>query len=136
MTIPYVLAIGLHLLAVMFWVGMLFLRGPGKKFFAFSLPEQGLERMGWCAQALLWLTGLFMLYQHGILPQDLLSFDFLVSRWGRLLWYKLLLVLLLLVLQLPVGNKPSELVYGYLILALTIIGLSVLLSRPHLLVAL
>jgi hypothetical protein len=46
------------------------------------------------------------------------------------MWAKLVLVLLLLVFQMMVGNKPSKLVYGYLLVSVVIVGISVLLVRP------
>jgi hypothetical protein len=42
-------------------------------------------------------------------------------------------VLSLVVFQITVGNRPSKLIYGYILVAFTIIGISVLLVRPVLL---
>jgi hypothetical protein len=63
----------------------------------------------------------------------LFSADLIGTRWGRLLWAKILLVLVLVVFQIMVGHKPSKLVYGYLLVSVVIVGLSVLLVRPVLL---
>jgi hypothetical protein len=89
--------------------------------------------IGWYAQAVLWTTGLFMLHYRGIRPGALFSAELLSTSWGRVLWAKLGLVLLLLLLQIVVGNRPSKLVYAYLLLSIVVVGLSVMLVRPILL---
>jgi hypothetical protein len=58
------------------------------------------------------------------------SADFVASTWGRLLWIKIALVLTLLVFQITVGNKPSKLIYGYILVAFAAVGVGVLLVRP------
>ena len=73
-----------------------------------------------------------MLHHRGVLGR-LFDWDFIASPWGRTLWIKLLLVLTLVAFQILVGNRPSKLVYGYILIAFTIIGISVVLVRPVLL---
>jgi hypothetical protein len=39
-------------------------------------------------------------------------------------------VLMLLVFQITVGNRPSKMVYGYILVAFAVVGISVVLVRP------
>jgi len=71
-------------------------------------------------------------HYRGVLGR-LFDWDFITSAWGRTLWIKILLVLTLVAFQIFVGNRPSKLVYGYILIAFIIIGISVLLVRPVLL---
>jgi hypothetical protein len=48
-------------------------------------------------------------------------------------WTKLSLVGLLILFQVLVGHKPSKLVYAYILVAVIIVGISVLIARPFLL---
>ena len=49
------------------------------------------------------------------------------------MWAKLALVFVLLLFQILVGHKPSKLVYGYIVVSILIVGISVMLVRPILL---
>jgi hypothetical protein len=71
-----------------------------------------------------------MLHYRGISPGRLFSPDFLASPWGRAMWAKIALVLILGVFQAAVGHRPSKLIYGYVVVAFLIVGISVLLVRP------
>jgi len=86
--------------------------------------------MGWYAQTVLWLTGVFLLYYRGISPARLFSADFLATSWGRTLWAKIALVLTLVVFQIIIGNRPSKMVYAYILVTFAIVALAVLLVRP------
>jgi uncharacterized membrane protein len=125
----YVFAVWVHILTVIVWIGAMLFEDPK----SVRMTSQIADRMGgigWYAQAVLWTTGLFMLNYRGIGPGDLFSSELLSSSWGRALWAKIFLVLVLLTFQIAVGHKPSKLVYGYLLVSVVVVGLSVLLVRP------
>jgi hypothetical protein len=86
--------------------------------------------IGWYAQAALWSTGLLMLKYRRVALGQVFSAAFMASSWGRALWAKLVLVLVLAAFQVLVGHKPSKLVYGYILVAVLIVGISVILVRP------
>lgn len=130
MTILYILAVWLHIFTVAFWVGAMFFADPNSTRFFSRLFEKKLHGVGWYAQVVLWTTGLFMLYFRGISPGHLFSAEFLATSWGKTMWVKIVLVLTLLVFQITVGNRPSKLVYGYILVAFAAIGVAVLLVRP------
>ena len=126
----YILAVWAHVFTVAFWIGAMFFADPDSTRFFSRLFERKLKGVGWYAQSVLWPTGFFMLYYRGISPADLFSAELIGSGWGRALWAKILLVLTLVAFQIIVGNRPSKLSYGYILVAFTIIGISVLLVRP------
>lgn len=130
MRLLYILAVWAHVFTVAFWIGAMFFADPESTRFFSRLFERKLKGVGWYAQAVLWPTGLFMLYYRGISPADLFSSELLSSGWGRALWAKILLVLTLVAFQIIVGNRPSKLSYGYIVVAFAIVGISVLLVRP------
>lgn len=129
MTSAYLMAVWVHILMVCVWIGAMFFSDPHSTRFFSRLLEK-IHGIGWYAQAVLWSTGLFMLYYRGISPGQLFSADFIASRWGQLMWAKIGLVLTLLVFQIMVGHKPSKLIYGYVLVAFIIVCLSVILVRP------
>ena len=133
MSILYMLAIWAHIFTVAFWVGAMFFGDPQSTRFFSKLFERKLGGVGWYAHAVLWTTGFFMLWYRGISPARLFSADLIGTNWGRALWLKILLVLLLLAFQLFVGHKASKLIYGYMLVAFTIVCISVVLVRPVLL---
>ena len=133
MSVLYILAVWAHIFAVSFWVGAMFFGDPQSTRFFSKLFEKKLGGVGWYAHGVLWPTGFFLLWYRGISPLDLFSANLLSTGWGRALWVKLLLVLTLVAFQILVGHKPSKLIYGYILIAFTVIGLSVLLVRPVLL---
>lgn len=126
----YILAVWAHVFTVAFWVGAMFFADPESTRFFSRLFERKLKGVGWYAHGVLWPTGIFMLYYRGISPADLFSPELMSSNWGQALWAKILLVLTLLAFQVLVGNRPSKLIYGYILVAFTIIGISVVLVRP------
>lgn len=127
--VVYVIAVYVHILTVVVWIGAMLFEDPA----SVRMTSQIAHRMGgigWYAQPVLWTTGLIMLNHRGIAPRDLFTADFVASAWGRAMWAKIVLVLVLLAFQFMVGNKPSKLVYGYLLVSVVVVGISVLLVRP------
>ena len=130
MDVLYILAIWAHIFTVAFWIGAMFFADPQSTRFFSKLFEVKLGGVGWYAHALLWSTGLFLLYYRGISPVDLFSAELISTSWGKTLWFKLSLVLALVVFQITVSNKPSKMIYAYILVAFTIVGLSTVLVRP------
>jgi hypothetical protein len=130
MTFLYVLAVWVHILTVALWIGAMFFADPDSKRFFCRLFERKLHGIGWYAQTVLWLTGLFMLHYRGVTLKHLFSADFIGTSWGRIMWIKIALVLTLAGFQLTVGHRPSKLVYGYILVAFAAVGMGVLLVRP------
>ena len=129
MKVGYLMAVWVHILTVTVWIGAMVFEDPK----SVRMTSQIADRMGgvgWYAQALLWTTGFIMLNRRGVTPGRLFSADFVSSSWGRMLWAKLLLVLVLVAFQVMVGHKPSKLVYGYILISIIIVGISVVLVRP------
>jgi uncharacterized membrane protein len=129
MTLLYLMAVWMHILTVAVWIGAMFFEDPHSIRLASRLVDR-MHGMGWYAQGVLWATGLFMLHYRGIGPGQLFSAEFIASSWGRAMWAKIALVLALGVFQATVGHKPSKLVYGYILVAFAIVGISVMLARP------
>ena len=125
----YVFAVWVHILTVIVWIGAMLFEDPKSVRMTSQIADR-VGGIGWYAQAVLWTTGLFMLNYRGIGPRDLFSSELLSSSWGRTLWAKIFLVLVLIAFQVAVGHKPSKLVYGYLLVSVVVVGLSVLLVRP------
>ena len=130
MVLLYVLAVWVHVLTVCVLIGAMFFGDPNSSRFFSRLFERKLKGIGWYAQAVLWFTGIFMLHYRGITLEEMFSADFVASTWGRLLWIKIALVLTLMVFQITVGNRPSKLIYGYILVAFAAVGVGVLLVRP------
>ncbi|MGE0813581.1 MAG: hypothetical protein AB7O28_15330 [Vicinamibacterales bacterium] len=128
----YTLAVWVHLLTVTVWIGAMVFEDP-KSVRMTSQIAHRIGGIGWYAQAALWSTGLLMLSYRGITPGRLVSWDFLSTPRGQVLGAKLALVLLLVLFQILVGNRPSKLVYGYILVSILIVGLSVVVARPFLL---
>jgi uncharacterized membrane protein len=130
MPLLYAFAVWIHILTVCLWIGAMFFGDPNSTRFFSRLFERKLHGIGWYAQAVLWITGLFLLYYRGISPSRLLSAEFVATSWGKILWAKLALVLMLLVFQITVGHRPSRMVYAYILVAVAVVALAVLLVRP------
>jgi hypothetical protein len=130
MTLLYIASVWAHIITVCLWIGAMFFGDPQSERFFSRLFERKLGGIGWYAQAVLWITGLYMLYFRGITPAQLFSAEFIASTWGRLLWTKIGLVLALAVFQITVGHRPSKLIYGYVLVAFAAVGVGVLLVRP------
>jgi uncharacterized membrane protein len=130
MTLLYIAAVWIHIITVCLWIGAMFFGDPQSERFFSRLFERKLNGIGWYAQAVLWITGLYMVYFKGITPPQLFSAEFIATSWGRLLWIKIGLVLTLAVFQITIGHRPSKLIYGYVLIAFAAVGVGVLLVRP------
>jgi uncharacterized membrane protein len=130
MAFLYITAVWTHIITVCLWIGAMFFGDPQSERFFSRLFERKLGGIGWYAQTVLWVTGVFMLYYRGITLGQLFSKGFIATYWGRLLWIKIGLVLLLMVFQITVGHKPSKLIYGYILIAFAAVGVGILLVRP------
>ncbi|HSE87963.1 MAG TPA: hypothetical protein VLJ79_17185 [Candidatus Binatia bacterium] len=130
MAFLYIVAVWTHIIAVALWIGAMFFGDPHSERFFSRLFERKLNGIGWYAQGVLWITGLFMLHYRGITLERLLSAEFIATSWGRLVWIKIGLVLTLALFQIMVGHKPSQLIYGYILVAFAAVGVGVLLVRP------
>ena len=130
MKLLYIAAVWIHITTVCLWIGAMFFGDPQSERFFSRLFERKLGGIGWYAQAVLWITGLYMVSFKGITPAQLFSTEFIATTWGRLLWIKFGLVLTLAVFQITVGHKPSKLIYGYVLVAFAAVGVGVLLVRP------
>ena len=86
--------------------------------------------VGWYAQAVLWSTGYIMMRHHGLTISKVFSHEYISTARGQTAWFKILLVLVLAGFQLAVGHKASKLIYGYVLVIFTIVGISVMLIRP------
>ena len=130
MALLYILAVWAHIFTVCFWMGAMFFADPESTRFFSKLFERKLKGVGWYAHGVLWPTGFFMLYHRGITPADLFSSELISTTWGKALWLKILLVLTLVAFQVIIGNRPSKIIYGYIVVTFSIIGISVFLVRP------
>lgn len=126
----YIIVVWAHIFAATFWIGAMFFADPDSTRFFSQLFERKLHGVGWYAHAVLWPTGLFMLHFRGISVAQFFSAEFISTSWGQALWAKIILVLTLVVFQIVVGNKSSKLIYGYILIAFMIVGISVMLVRP------
>ncbi len=129
MTVLYLIAVWVHILTVVVWIGAMVFEDPQSVRMTSRIVDR-IGGIGWYAQAMLWTTGLIMLNHRGISPGRLFSAEFIATPWGQTMWAKIALVLVLAMFQVAVGHKPSKLVYGYLAVSILIVGISVLLVRP------
>jgi uncharacterized membrane protein len=137
----YYICVGLHLLALSFWLGHMFVWslvvGPAVKRLepratAELLREASLFRggLGWPALAVLIPTGLYMLHYRGIELSQLLSGEAFQGTQGMVLAVKLACVAGMMVYQAVVGHRPAPIaIYFDMLLALIVIGASVVLVR-------
>ena len=130
MAFLYIAAVWIHITTVALWIGAMFFGDPQSERFFSRLFERKLNGIGWYAQAVLWVTGVFMLHYRGVTVERLFSSEFIETSWGRLIWIKIALVLMLALFQVTVGHKPSKLIYGYILVAFAAVGVGVLLVRP------
>lgn len=128
----YGIVVWVHILTVVVWIGAMVFEDPQSVRMTSRIADR-MGGVGWYAQAILWTTGLMMLNYRGITPRELFSSEFIATPWGRAMWAKLALVFVLLLFQILVGHKPSKLVYGYIVVSILIVGISVMLVRPILL---
>ncbi len=104
MHLAYVLAVFLHILAAIVWVGGMaslmlvlvpWLRRGERAQAAVFLRETGtrLSKIGWVCFAVLAVSGSFNLWLRGVRWHSFISRDFLASPLGRIVVVKLLLFL-------------------------------------------
>jgi hypothetical protein len=129
MTLLYMLAVWAHIFTVALWIGAMFFEDPYSTRFFCRLINR-MHGIGWYAQGVLWSTGYFMMRYHGLTIRQVFSYDYIGSPRGQAAWVKIFLVLVLAGFQVAVGHKPSKLIYGYILVIFTIVGISVMLIRP------
>ena len=129
MKLLYLLAVYVHVVTAAVWVGAMLFEDPASDRFMCRMAYK-IRGIGGPSLLLLILTGAFLLSYRGITWEDIFSGRFFMERYGQLFGVKFLLVLLLIGLQITIGNRPSKFGYGYLLLALSVIALSVWLVRP------
>jgi len=137
----YYICVGLHLLALSFWLGHMFVWslvvGPAVKKLepretAELLREASLFRggLGWPALAVLIPTGLYMLHYRGIELSQLISGEAFQGTQGLVLAVKLACVAGMMVYQGVVGHRRAPIaIYFDMLLALVVIGASVVYVR-------
>jgi uncharacterized membrane protein len=130
MALLYVTAVWIHIITVCLWIGAMFFGDPQSERFFSRLFERKLHGVGWYAQTVLWITGIYLLYYRGVSIERLFSAEFIATSWGQLVWIKIALVLVLVVFQIIIGHRPSKLIYGYILVAFAAVGVGVLLVRP------
>jgi uncharacterized membrane protein len=135
------ICIGLHLLALSLWLGHMFvwslIVGPALKRVqpqerADLLRERSMFRggFGWPSLAVLVPTGLYMLSLRGITVGDLFTGAAFHGTQGTVLAIKLGCVLAMIGYQTVFGHRAApRAIYLNMLLALTIVGASVVLVR-------
>jgi putative copper export protein len=129
MRLAYLAAVYLHIVTVAVWVGAILFEDPSSQRF-FCRMAYKLRGIGGPSVVVLTATGAFMLFYRGVTWQEFSTGQFFAQRYGQLFGAKLVLFLILVGLQITIGNRPSKFVYGYLLLVLIIVALSVWLVRP------
>lgn len=129
MKVLYLLAVYVHIVTVAVWFGAMLFEDPVSIRFMSRMAYK-IHGIGGPSLLLLILTGGFMLFYRGVTWQSIMGGEFFAERYGQVFGLKLLFVLLLIVFQITIGNRPSKLIYGYLLVVLSIVGLSVWLVRP------
>src|SRR5262245_38625745 len=129
MKVLYLLAVYVHIVTVAVWFGAMLFEDPVSIRFMSRMAYR-IHGIGGPSLVVLIGTGAFMLYYRGVTWQNIISGQFFATGYGQVFGLKLLLVLLLIGFQITIGNRPSKLIYAYLLVVLSIVGLSVWLVRP------
>ena len=129
MKLLYLVAVYVHILTFAVWFGAMLFEDPASVRLMSRIAYR-IRGIGGPSILILVLTGAFMLFYRGITWQNIISGHFFAGTYGRIFGLKILLVLLLIGFQITIGNRPSKLIYGYLLVVLSIVGLSVWLVRP------
>ena len=130
MKILYLLAVYIHIVTVAVWFGAMLFEDPTSVRIMSRIAYK-VHGIGGPSLAVLILTGAFMLYYRGVTSQSIISGEFFATRYGQVFGLKLLFVLILIGFQITIGNRPSQLSnFGYLLLVLLVIAVSVWLVRP------
>ena len=106
------IALILHILAAMFWIGgMLFLvlvlvpflktiPDPAKKLEIYDIVGRKFSMWGWISIVILVVTGPVILYSlHGVVPFDLLKPATYRGAFGTILGFKLIFVLMVIIIS-------------------------------------
>jgi hypothetical protein len=129
MKLLYLLAVYAHVVTFAVWFGAMLFEDPTSVRFMSRIAYR-IHGIGGPSILILVLTGAFMLFYRGVTWQNIISGQFFTVTYGQVFGLKILLVLLLIGFQITIGNRPSKLIYGYLLVLLLIAGLSVWLVRP------
>jgi hypothetical protein len=129
MRIAYLLAVYVHVVTVAVWVGAMLFEDPTSDRFMCRIAYK-IHGIGGPSLVVLIATGTFLLFYRGVTWEEIITGQFFAQRYGQVFGVKFLLVLLLIGFQITVGNKPSKFIYGYLLVVLSVIALSVWLVRP------
>jgi hypothetical protein len=129
MRVLYLLAVYVHILTAAVWVGAMLFEDPASHRFMCRMAYK-IRGIGGPSLVLLIATGTFLLFYRGVTWGEIVTGQLFAQRYGQVFGVKLLLVLLLIGLQVTIGNRPSRLLYGYLLVVLSVIALSVWLVRP------
>ena len=129
MKLLYLLAVYVHILTFAVWFGAMLFEDPASVRFMSRIAYR-IHGIGGPSLVVLILTGAFMLFYRGVTWQNIIGGHFFATKYGQIFGLKFLLVLLLIGFQITIGNRPSKLIYGYLLVVLSIVGLSVWLVRP------
>jgi hypothetical protein len=129
MKLFYLLAVYVHVVTFAVWFGAMLFEDPTSVRFMSRIAYR-IHGIGGPSILILVLTGAFMLFYRGVTWQNIISGQFFAGSYGQVFGLKILLVLLLIGFQITIGNRPSKLIYGYLLVLLSIVGLSVWLVRP------
>jgi len=132
----YLLCVYLHILAVMLWIGHMFFwvtaagtitkrfLSPETKAVVIELRDE-FGQVGWYALFVLVVTGIVILYYRGVVSFSQIT----LNAFDYVLGTKLLLVGLMILFQGLVGPTRAILGWFNFLIALGVIGLSVLLVR-------
>ena len=130
MKILYLLAVYIHIVTVAVWFGAMLFEDPASVRIMSRIAYK-VHGIGGPSLAVLILTGAFMLYYRGVTWQSIIGGDFFATKYGQVFGLKFLFVLILIGFQTTMGNRPSQLSnFGYLLLVLLVIAVSVWLVRP------
>jgi hypothetical protein len=130
MKILYLLAVYIHIVTVAVWFGAMLFEDPTSVRIMSRIAYK-VHGIGGPSLAVLILTGAFMLYYRGVTWQSVVGGDFFATKYGQVFGLKFLFVLILIGFQTTMGNRPSQLSnFGYLLLVLLVIAVSVWLVRP------
>lgn len=133
----YALAVSLHILAAVAWIGLatyqlLVVHPVAKRFDPYWQRREVRDlsfRIGWPCLGTTVLTGIFLLYYQGVTVQEFTSGRVFVGSFGEALRAKLALTMALIVLQTVVVARPAIFGWPVALVGLTIIGISTLLTR-------
>jgi hypothetical protein len=137
----YLLAVFLHVGAALFWLGHMFFWSLVAGFVTKSIepPETGdfvrraslrMGGLGWPALSVLLATGIVIIIHSKITLHHVVSGEFLFDPMGRVMAVKMFLVGCMALYQWFVGHRDApRLIYLNMLIALVIIGLSVLRVR-------